>query len=501
MIVDDVDEGAGPMVARSALRLRPDPRRVITVPFVPGEEMPGADSRAVAVTARILAMDDATVTATLADVTRQFEHRHRDLRATWKNHFALAAHHFGDGDDVPEERALLIGAYFTREVSVEAAALFNPSLVAHPDQRGLGAGETRFVMSLRALGEGHVSSIEFRTGIVDDAGGARLDEPGTFLEQGRVSPGPYERHLFHAKLAEHGCDNNAAALVLDRLDPHFGPAQLDAAIAGLHPELLSRKAVSNAVERIRWVAANNYTVEFPARTTISERVLWPHGPTEVQGMEDARFVRFVDGDGSVTYLATYTAFDQFLVAPQLLSTTDFRSFVVAQLSGPYATNKGMALFPRQVGGRRLALSRWDRERLAVTVSDDGSEWRQATTLDLPPRPWDLVQVGNCGSPLETAEGWLVLTHGVGPMHSYAIGAILLDLDDPCRVIGELPGPLVVANQEEREGYVPNVLYSCGALLSGGTLVLPYGFSDSAVGFAFVPAAELLGRLAPAHRRR
>jgi predicted GH43/DUF377 family glycosyl hydrolase len=217
-------------------------------------------------------------------------------------------------------------------------------------------------------------------------------------------------------------------------------------------------------------------------------------------MEDARFVRFVDDDGSVTYLATYTAYAQFLVAPQLLSTTDFRSFVVSQFSGPYATNKGMALFPRKVGGRRVALSRWDRERLAVTVSDDGSEWSQATTLDLPPRAWDLVQVGNCGSPLETPEGWLVLTHGVGPMHAYAIGAVLLDLDDPCRVIGALPGPLVMANQEEREGYVPNVLYSCGALLHGGTLALPYGFSDSAVGLAFVDVAELIGRLAPAHRR-
>jgi predicted GH43/DUF377 family glycosyl hydrolase len=484
-------------VARAALRLRPDPRRVITVPFVPGEEMPGGDSRAVSVVERIMALDDAAVTATLAEARQRFGHRHRDLEATWKSNFDLAAHRLGKGGDVPAERALLIGAYFTREVSVEAAALFNPSIVAHPDQSGLGAAETRFVMSLRAVGEGHISSIEFRTGIIDGAGGAHLDGPGTFLERGRVSPGPYQRRLFHAKLAEHGCDNQAAALVLDRLGPQFGAVQLDAAIAGLHTDLLSRAAVRDAVERIRWVAANNYTVEFPARTAISERVLWPQGPTELHGMEDARFVRFVDDDGSVSYLATYTAFDQALVAPQFLSTTDFRSFVASQLSGPYATNKGMALFPRKVGGRRLALSRWDRQRLAVTVSDDGSEWAEATTLDLAPQPWDLVQVGNCGSPLETPEGWLVLTHGVGPMRAYAIGAVLLDLDDPCRVIGTLPGPLVVANKEEREGYVPNVLYSCGALLHHGSLVLPYGFSDSAVGFALIDVAELLGQLARA----
>ncbi len=265
-------------------------------------------------------------------------------------------------------------------------------------------------------------------------------------------------------------------------------------MAGLHPQLLSRAAVRNAIERIRWVAANNYTTDFPAATAISERVLWPHGPTELHGMEDARFVRFVDDDGTVTYLGTYTAFDQFLVAPQLISTTDFRTFVVSQLSGPFATNKGLALFPRKVGGRRLALSRWDRESLAITTSVDGSDWGEATTLDLPLQPWDLVQVGNCGSPLETPDGWLVLTHGVGPMRSYGIGAVLLDLDDPRIVTGTLPGPVVVADEDEREGYVPNVLYSCGALLHGGALVLPYGMSDSAVGFAVIDLAELLGQL-------
>ncbi len=252
--------------------------------------------------------------------------------------------------------------------------------------------------------------------------------------------------------------------------------------------------VRDAGDQIRWVAANNYTVEFPARTTIAERVLWPHGPTELHGMEDVRFVRFVDGDGAVTYLATYTAFDQSLVAPQLLSTTDFRTFAVSQLSGPFATNKGLALFPRQVGGRHMALSRWDRERLAITVSGDGIDWAQATTLDLPPQPWELVQIGNCGSPLETPGGWLVLTHGVGPMRAYGIGAVLLDLEDPRRVIATLPGPLLVANEDEREGYVPNVLYSCGALLHGQKLVLPYGFSDRGVGFALLDLADLLDRL-------
>jgi predicted GH43/DUF377 family glycosyl hydrolase len=205
-------------------------------------------------------------------------------------------------------------------------------------------------------------------------------------------------------------------------------------------------------------------------------------------------VRFVDDDATVTYRATYTAFDASAVAPQLVSTTDFGTFAVSQLSGAFATNKGLALFPRKVGGRHLGLSRWDGERLAVTVSDDGSEWAEATTLELPVQPWGLVQVGNCGSPLETDEGWLVLTHGVGPMRSYAIGALLLDLDDPSRVTGTLPGPFIVPNEDEREGYVPNVLYSCGALLHGGSLVLPYGFSDSGVRFALIDLAELVSRM-------
>ena len=238
-------------------------------------------------------------------------------------------------------------------------------------------------MSLRALGEGHVSSIEFRTGTIDASGSALLDDPGAYPETGRNTPGPYEKHLFHTKLAENRCDNNAAALVLDRLDDHFGADQLRSRHRRLAPRARVPGPVRNAVERIRWVAANNYTVEFRADTAISERVLWPNGPSELHGMEDARFVRFVDDDGAVTYRATYTAFDGSLVAPQLLSTTDFATFVVTQLSGPYATNKGLALFPRKVGGRYLALSRWDRERLAVTVSDDGTEWVEATTLELP----------------------------------------------------------------------------------------------------------------------
>ena len=482
------------IVSRGTLRLSPDAGRVITVPFVPGEEMYGGDSRAKSVVERILGMDDAEVTATLADARRRFAHRHRDLEATWSEHFRLAAQRIGPVDNVPDERALLIGAYFTREVSLEGAALFNPSMVAHPDQSRLAPGETRYVMSLRAAGEGHISSIEFRTGIVGADGAVCLDAPGKFRECGRHSPGPYRRQLFHAKLAERGCDNNAAAQVLDSLGAVFGPAELESATEALHPDLRSRATVREALVGIHWVAANNYTVKFQPETAIAERVLWPRGPAEAQGMEDARFVRFVDDDGAATYFATYTAFDQVVIAPQLLTTTDFCTFAVSQLSGPFAVNKGMALFPRKIAGRYMAISRWDRENIAVATSDDLSDWAEATTLSLARRPWELVQMGNCGSPIETPLGWLVLTHGVGPMRAYGIGAILLDIDDPRRVIGELPFPLLAANEEEREGYVPNVVYSCGALVHGQVLVLPYGFSDRAIGFAQIDIAELLNAL-------
>jgi len=441
-----------------------------------------------------LAMDDAEVTNTLADVRRRFAHRHRHLDATWSRHFHLAVHRAGRGLGVSADRALLIGAYFTRECSLEAAALFNPSIVTHPDQSGMGTDETRFVMSLRAVGEGHISSIEFRTGVVDRHGEVRVDDPGTFLDSGSHSRGPYQRRLFQAKLAERGCDGEAAALVLGHLPPQFGSDDLEIAIDSMHRDLPFGPAANHALECIRWVAANNYTVAFSADTAIAERVLWPSGPAELHGMEDARFVRFVDDDATVTYLAAYTAFDRPRVAPQLLSTTDFRTFAISQLSGPFATNKGMALFPRKVGGRYVALSRWDREHSAVAMSDDGTEWAEATTLAPTLRPWELIQAGNCGPPLETREGWLVLTHGVGAMREYAIGALLLDLDDPRHVIGALPHPLLVASDDERDGYVPNVVYSCGALITDETLVLPYAFADIAVGVALVDLPELLGRL-------
>ncbi len=391
-------------------------------------------------------------------------------------------------------RRQLMGAYFTQEYAVEAAAVCNPSIVPHPDQTGLGHGETRFVMSLRAIGEGHRSSIEFRTGVVDATAAVRFDHPGTHLFSGHLRPPRYHREPFHQLLRSVDDDSVSAAFVLGSLPDPFSGAELEHALGSLHEQLLTRPDALHTIERIRFIAASNYEVTFPTSSSIAQRVLSPIAPAESHGMEDARFVRFVDDDGSVTFYATYTAYDGMHVAPQLLKTSDFRSFASTQLTGRAASNKGLALFPRRIDGRYAALSRWDRETNALVLSDDPQLWEHPVSLHRPCEPWNLVQLGNCGSPIETSAGWLVLTHGVGPMRRYAIGVDLLDLDDPARVIGTLRTPLLLPAGDERDGYVPNVVYSCGAMVHGDHLVIPYGMGDANIGVATVRLDQLLGEL-------
>jgi predicted GH43/DUF377 family glycosyl hydrolase len=490
-----VGKPAETWVRRLSPQLGPDPRRVLARLFVAGQEMlADGESRAGGVIARIMALSDEDVTATLDATLASFGDRHRELESIFEEHFDLVAHRVGTRIELSEERRLLMGAYFTNEYSVEGAALFNPSIVLHPDQSQLGVGEARVILSLRAVGEGHLSCIEFRTGIVDAGDDVRIDDPGPVLIPGRARPPIYERELFRGKLAELGESGESALFVLDALPARFSPVELELTLADLSDQLLTRSSARETIDCIRWVAASNYDTIFPEDSAISERVLWPRGPTETHGMEDARFVRFVDDDGSVTYYATYTAFDGVHVSPQLIETTDFRAFRVTQMTGPSARNKGMALFPRRVDGRFVALSRWDRESNAIVTSDDVRSWGEAVTLQSPVQPWELLQIGNCGSPLETPEGWLVLTHGVGPMRVYSIGALLLDLDEPTRVRARLREPLMIPDASEREGYVPNVLYSCGALIHHDTVVLPYGIGDAAIGVAVIPLAELLERL-------
>jgi predicted GH43/DUF377 family glycosyl hydrolase len=484
------------LLARTQQRLRPDASRTLCRLFVPGQEtLIRGESRAMVVIDRVLGMTEQEVDQTLSRTLARFSGRHRDLGETLEQNFGLVAHRLGNRISMGSARRQLIGAYFTQEYAIEAAALFNPSMVAHPDQAGCAAGEVRFVMSLRAVGEGHLSSIEFRTGTIGEDAGIRFDPPGHFVQTGRTRAVRYCRALFQEKLAELGHQDENAQFLWGVLPARFTSAELDVALAELARQRLTREDPAVLADKVRWMAASNYAVEFDARHALSERVLWPTGPAESHGMEDARFVRFTAGQ-DVTYYATYTAFDGAQVEPQLLETSDFRTFTVSQLSGPSAKNKGMALFPRLIAGRWAALSRWDRESNAIGYSDDGRRWGEAVTIQPPARPWELIQLGNCGSPIETPAGWLVFTHGVGPMREYAIGAVLLDLDEPERLIGALAEPLIVADESERDGYVPNVVYSCGAMLHGQTVVLPYGCSDSSVRVATVDLGVLLERLIP-----
>jgi predicted GH43/DUF377 family glycosyl hydrolase len=438
-------------------------------------------------------MSDSEVTTTLASTLEDFGNRHRDLEDALARHFEAVAHHVEDPEDLGSERRLLIGAYFTHEYSIEAASLGNPSMVPAPDQTGLQPGDQRFIMSLRAIAEGHLSSIEFRSGVIDAGSSITIDEASDYANTGSRRSAIYEKHLFRAKLAEMGVLNEIAAMVLDLLPDRFSLHEINEAIAALS-QGVDRPIAFETAKTIHWLASSNYALTFEEGSSVSERVIFPTGPTESRGMEDARFVRFTGNDGSVVYYATYTAFDGFQILPQLIETSDFVSFEIATLQGQGARNKGVALFPRLIGGRYAALSRQDNENNYLMLADDVRLWDEAEKIQVPTRPWELMQLGNCGSPMETEAGWLVITHGVGPMRRYSLGAILLDATDPRRVIGHLRDPLLVPSAGDRDGYVPNVVYSCGGMIHGENLVLPYGFSDYGARIALVRLEDLLTRL-------
>jgi predicted GH43/DUF377 family glycosyl hydrolase len=482
-------------VTRTSVRLVPDPHRVITKPFLPGEQVfPDGRSRGKLIIKRILAMSEGDVASTLAAIQERFIDRHEGLSRILELNFAAVAGYVDNPQDVSLQRRLLIGAYFTHEYSVEAASLSNPSMVPAPDQIGLRPGEQRFVMSLRAIGEGHISSIEFRAGVIDAGGKVTLEEPSRYAMTARRRAPLYDKPVFWTKLEELGAFNDISRMCLDPLPAHFTFEQLEAAILDLDRQGVDRSVAFQTIKVIHWLASSNYASTFPADSKISERVIFPAGPTESHGMEDARFVRFTRDDGTVVYFATYTAFDGIQILPQLIETPDFVSFRIATLNGVAAQNKGIALFPRKIDGRFAALSRQDNENNHLMLSDNVRFWHETEKIQEPERPWELVQLGNCGSPLETEAGWLVITHGVGPLRRYSLGAILLDLEDPRRVIGHLQEPLLEPAEDERDGYVPNVVYSCGSMIHGNHLVLPYGFSDVGTGIATVPLDDLLTRL-------
>jgi predicted GH43/DUF377 family glycosyl hydrolase len=483
------------LMTRSPQRLAANPSRVITRLFVPGQEgFELRESRAGGVLRRILALDEEQVRSSLDDVVTRFEERHRDLADTFRRHASELADRLNPDRELSEARKLLLGATFTSEYAIEGAALCNPSMVAHPDQAGTVAGSLRFAMSVRGIGEGHLSSIGFRTGVIDAGGHATIDDPAPFATVGAPEPALLDAAVFRSELTRLDDAGEVADYLLDGLGDRFTQAALNQQFAKLQTSLSTRRRANETVAVLRGIAERTYAVEFPHSTTLSERVLWPATGAEQGGMEDARFVRFVDDDGSITFYATYTAYSGSHISQQLLKTTDFRSFTSSPIVGSAAANKGLALFPRKIRGRFAAMSRSDRETNTVAFSDQLSVWTDALPCQRPTQAWEVLQLGNCGPPIETDAGWLVLTHGVGPMRTYCIGAILLDLDDPTRIIGRLPHPLLSPAADEQDGYVPNVVYSCGAVVHAGTLVLPYGIADAAIGIATVPLPELIAML-------
>jgi predicted GH43/DUF377 family glycosyl hydrolase len=392
---------------------------------------------------------------------------------------------------------MLIGSYFLAEYSLESAALFNPSIVPHPDQTDVPEGALRFVLSLRATGEGHISSITFRTGIIHPDNRIEVQIPTGLLTEPRQIPHPlYEKPLFARKLAELGLIGDLTRRVMRKLGDSFALEELRAGLQAEQFRLVDgmTQDAQAEVQGIWMLARSNYEVQFQPEQKLSERVLFPATPSQRNGIEDARFVCFRNDDGTSVYYATFTAFDGKVVMPELVETADFMRFRFITLNGSAALNKGMALFPRKINGLYAMLSRQDNENIYLMYSDNVHFWNEHQILVKPAFPWELIQIGNCGSPIETDAGWLVLSHGVGPMRKYSIGAFLLDRTDPGKVIGRLREPLLKPDQNEREGYVPNVVYTCGALIHNGELIIPYGLADHATSFATAPVAEVLAAM-------
>jgi predicted GH43/DUF377 family glycosyl hydrolase len=492
------------LAVRQPVRLVPDPSRVVAQLFVPGHAVLGErEGRASGVIEHILELDEQEVTRTLESIMERFARRHRDLTTTFSHHADRIGNRLDPDAELSVERRLLLGATFTQEYAVEAAALCNPSLVAAPDQSNTPADHLRFVMSVRQIGEGHRSSIGFRTGLVDARGQVTVDDSGPFTTFGVTHPANLDAQVFRDMAIDSHDDREATGWVLDGLGSRFTVDELAVRLTQLSAQRDTRRNVGETIRRFEKVAGRSYIATFDPSFALSERVLHPVSAIESHGLEDARFVRFVGDDAGVVYHATYTAYDGTTVAQQLLTTTDFLEFASSPLLGTGAENKGMALFPRRMDGRYVALSRHDGARNAIAYSHDLHEWSTVVPLECPTAPWEAVQVGNCGSPIETADGWLVLTHGVGPMRVYSIGAWLLDIDDPTKVIGRLRRPLLRSQLDEQDGYVPNIVYSCGALEHRGTLVIPCGIGDTTIGFATVPTRDLLAAIhddGPAGRR-
>ncbi len=477
-------------VRQTNILFHPDSKRVFVRAFMSSDH-----AKVEHIIARSLSLTESEVEEQLALLRQDFSSRHIDLETAWRRNYALVRDHLREHSPT-FSRQLYIGALFSGEYALESAALFNPSIVPHPDQSGLAEGALRFVLSLRATGEGHISSIEFRSGILSPDSTITIDSVSPLVVAPELKDNPtYRKEIFLHKLNEMGFDNKWSQRIMESLGENFTREELNRSIGAARANSKgANREVVRTMECVQWLASSNYEIHFPEHVALSQRIIFPVSANESNGIEDARFVRFVEEDGAAAYYATYTAYNGRAILPQLIETTDFRNFRVRTLNGLAVQNKGMALFPRRINGKFAMISRQDDENLFLMYSDNLHFWNSPELLAAPQQPWEFVKIGNCGSPIETEAGWLVITHGVGPMRRYCIGAMLLDLENPAKVLGILKRPLIEPVGERREGYVPNVVYSCGAMIHGGQLILPYALSDTSSTIGLVDLQELLSEL-------
>ncbi len=482
-------------VTRKDYKFLPDPSRVIA------RFLYTSDERSKDIINNVLAMTDNEASIALSQVLRGYARRHRNISVIFERHFHKLDNLFNDlgikQSDIIKSKQALIGSFFTKEYSIESAAFFNPSVVEDPDQSELGPDEKRLIFSFRATGEGHISSIVFRSAVIDKYSNLIIEPVGKMLaEADRIKRHIYHKNSFIKRLDEmRDFDNNISPVfVLEKLGDSFTYGELKRAIEVTRKTHQLSQNKEKIIQQMMWLAKSHYEIDFSIDSAISERVIFPISECERNGIEDARFVKFTYDNGEVSYFATYTAYDGVTILPRLLETKDFYHFKALSIHGDIARNKGMALFPRKIKNKFAMLCRIDGVSNYIAYSDEINIWHEAKIIQTPKFSWELIQVGNCGSPIETKEGWLVITHGVGPMREYVLGASLYELDDPEKEIGRLKTPLLSPNAEEREGYVPNVVYSCGSIIHNGNLIIPYAMSDYSATYASVDLSELLEEL-------
>ena len=478
-------------VNRINVRLNPDVRKVIPRFFNTGDE------RSRTLINRVMLLSDSQVNELLLQVQHEFRNRYSNIRLVFEKHFELVKHLLPEKEHliVTNEKKLLIGSYFTMEYSLEHAALFNPSIVEDPDQSGTAAGEKNVIVSFRATGEGHISSLVFKRAKLDKDGLIHFDPPGKYMNQGRITQQKRNNKEAFKELLSHSIlPEEIRTAILSQLHDTFSYKEIEIILKTALQQLEAGMAKNKIKYDILSMVNTSYEIHFLPESLLSERVIFPATFTEKNGIEDARFIKFTAEDGLSTYMATYTAYDGSFILPHLIETKDFLHFKMSPLHGKAAVNKNLALFPRKINGQYAMLSRIDGVNNYIMFSDDLYLWETATLLQQPMYPWEFVQMGNAGSPIETEKGWLVITHGVGPMRKYCLGASLFDLNDPTKELGRLKEPLLMPDEDEWHGYVPNVVYSCGTIVHEENLFIPYAVSDYATSFATIPLKALLNAI-------